>query len=381
MRGEDLQQHDRFSYGSLEDRIPADHPLRPIRAMVDEALEGLDARFDEIDGADGRRSIPPERLLRALLRQLLYSVRSERMLREQLEYNLLLGWFVGVSANEPVWHPTVFMKSRDRLLNGAVSEEFFTLVVRQARKAKLLSDEHFTVDGTLLEAWAGQKSFQRKQNDDDARSAPPPDPGSNPTVNFRKQKRSNEPHESLTDEEARLFQKSRGAEARLGYRAHLLTDNRHGLVLDVRVTQASGTAERDAAAEMLSHKPASKRTTVGADRGYDTRAFVQQRRDSNVTPHVVQNTTNRSSSHRRPYHTARRLCGQPAPAQAGGGGVRLGQDGGAAVQDQVPRSGANQLQVHSCRGGLHPRPDADDSTRDPMRIRVPGGRPNGLRAQ
>ena len=234
MRGEDLQQHDLFSYGSLEERIPADHPLRPIRTMVDEALNGLDARFDEIYGEDGRRSIPPERLLRALLVQMLYSVRSERMLMEQLEYNLLFRWFVGLSANEPVWHPTVFTKNRDRLLNGAVSEEFFTLVVEQARSAKLLSDEHFTVDGTLIEAWAGHKSFQRKQKDNDALNPPPPDPGSNPTVNFRKEKRSNETHESLTDPEARLFKKSRGAEARLGYLAHVLTDNRHGLVLDVR---------------------------------------------------------------------------------------------------------------------------------------------------
>jgi transposase len=252
MRGEDLQQHDLFSYGSLEERVPAGHPLRPIRAMVDEALKGLDARFAEIYGEDGRRSIPPERLLRALVVQMLYSVRSERMLMEQLEYNLLFRWFVGLSADEPVWHPTVFTKNRDRLLNGAVSEEFFTLVVEQARKANLLSDEHFTVDGTLIEAWAGQKSFQRKQSDDDAVNPPAPDPGSNPTVNFRKEKRSNETHESLTDPEARLFKKSRGAEARLGYLAHLLTDNRHGLVLDVRVTQATGTAERDAAADMLS---------------------------------------------------------------------------------------------------------------------------------
>jgi transposase len=296
MRGEDLQQHDLFSYGSLEERVPADHPLRPIRAMVDEALKGLDTRFAEIYGEDGRRSIPPERLLRALLVQMLYSVRSERMLMEQLEYNLLFRWFVGLSANEPVWHPTVFTKNRDRLLNGAVSEEFFTLVVEQARKAKLLSDEHFTVDGTLIEAWAGQKSFQRKQSDGDTLNPPPPDPGSNPTVNFRNEKRSNETHESVTDPEARLFKKSRGAEARLGYLAHLLTDNRHGLVLDARVTQATGTAERDAAVDMLSYKSASKRVTVGADRGYDTRAFVEQMREMKVTPHVAQNTSNRSSA-------------------------------------------------------------------------------------
>ena len=192
MRGEDLQQHDLFSYGSLEDRVPANHPLRPMRLMVDEALKGMDKRFSEIYGEDGRKSIPPERLLRALLVQMLYSVRSERMLIEQLEYNLLFRWFVGLSADEPVWHPTVFTKNRDRLLEGAVAEEFFSIVVEQARRKKLLSDEHFTVDGTLIEAWAGQKSFRAKdKQDDDVLKPPPSDPGSNPTLNYRKEKRSN----------------------------------------------------------------------------------------------------------------------------------------------------------------------------------------------
>ena len=295
MRGEDLQQHDLFSYGSLEDRVPADHPLRQIRAMVDDALKGMTARFDEIYGEDGRRSIPPERLLRALLVQMLYSVRSERLLMEQLEYNLLFRWFVGLSANEPVWHPTVFTKNRDRLLNGAVSEEFFNAVVEQARSSKLLSDEHFTVDGTLIEAWAGQKSFKRRDNDDQL-NPPPPDRSSNPTVNYRKEKRSNQTHESVTDSEARLFKKSRGSEARLGYLGHVLTENRNGLVVDVRLTQATGTAERDAAVDMLRPKPASRRVTVGADRGYDTRAFVAGMREISVTPHVAQNMTNRSSA-------------------------------------------------------------------------------------
>src|SRR6185312_5410212 len=172
MRGEDIQQSELFSYGSLEDRVPTSHPLRPIREMVDEALKALDGRFDEIYDADGRKSIPPERLLRALLVQMLYSIPSERMLMEQLEYNLLFRWFVGLSANEAVWHATVFTKNRDRLLEGAVAEEFFSLIVEQARAKKLLSDEHFTVDGTLIEAWAGQKSFQRKNSDDDSRKPP-----------------------------------------------------------------------------------------------------------------------------------------------------------------------------------------------------------------
>jgi len=216
MRGDDKQQHDLFSYGSLEERVPAGHPLRAIRTMVDEALSQMSSRFDEIYPEDGRRSIPPERLLRALLLQMLYSVRSERMLMEQMEYNLLFRWFVGLSANEPVWHPTVFTKNRDRLLEGAVAEEFFSLIVRQARSRKLLSDEHFTVDGTLIEAWAGQKSFQRKDRDHDPLNPPPPDRGGNPTVNWHKEKRSNQTHESLTDAMARLYKKTRGARGATG---------------------------------------------------------------------------------------------------------------------------------------------------------------------
>lgn len=297
MRGEDLQQHELFSYGSLEERVPADHPLRPIRVMVDEALKEMDGRFEEIYDAEGRKSIPPERLLRALLVQMLYSVRSERLLMEQLAYNLLFRWFVGLSASEPVWHPTVFTKNRDRLLEGAVAEEFFSLVVRQARSRKLLSDEHFTVDGTLIEAWAGQKSFQRKDNDPDPLNPPPPsDRGSNPSVNWHKEKRSNETHESLTDPMARLFKKTRGAEARLGYLGHVLTENRNGLVVDVRLTQASGTAEREAALSMIGCKAASRRVTLGADRGYDTRGFVAATRELKVTPHVAQNDANRRSA-------------------------------------------------------------------------------------
>jgi transposase len=298
MRGEDIQQSELFSYGSLEERIPVSHPLRPIRNMVDEALKQMNERFDKIYGEEGRRSIPPERLLRALLLQLLYSVRSERMLMEQMEYNLLFRWFVGLSANEPVWHPTVFTKNRDRLLEGAVAEEFFSLIVGQARGRNLLSDEHFTVDGTLIEAWAGQKSFQRKDKDKDhdPLNPPPVDTGSNPTVNWHKEKRSNETHESLTDPMARLYKKTRGAEARLGYLGHVVTENRNGLVVDVRTTQATGTAERAAALEIVRNKPAAKRVTLGGDRGYDTKGFVEACRESKITPHVAQNDTNRRSA-------------------------------------------------------------------------------------
>ena len=297
MRGEDHQQDELFSYGSLEERVPADHPLRPIRAMVDAALKDMSSRFDEIYGEDGRKSIPPERLLRALLLQLLYTVRSERMLMEQLEYNLLFRWFVGLSANEPVWHHTVFSKNRDRLLDGAVAEEFFSLIVQQARAQKLLSDEHFTVDGTLIEAWAGHKSFQPKQSSDDILKPPPPkDHSNNPTVNWRKEKRSNETHQSLTDPLARLFKKARGAEARLAYLGHVLTENRNGLIVDARLTQATGRAEREAAVDMLRQKPGSKRVSLGGDKGYDSCDFVEQLRGMNITPHVAQNDTNRHSA-------------------------------------------------------------------------------------
>jgi len=296
MRGEDIQQNELFSYGSLDERVPEKHPLRPIRMMVDEALREMSSRFEEIYPEDGRRSIPPERLLRALLLQMLYSVRSERMLMEQLEYNLLFRWFVGLSANEPVWHPTVFTKNRDRLVEGAVAEQFFSLIVRQARDKRLLSDEHFTVDGTLVEAWAGQKSFQRKDSDHDRLNPPPPDRGSNRTINWHKEKRSNETHESLTDPMARLYKKARGAEAKLGYLGHVLTENRNGLVVDVRLTQASGTAEREAAEAMISGKPKSRSVTLAGDRGYDTRSFVATLRELNVTPHVAQNDLNRRSA-------------------------------------------------------------------------------------
>jgi transposase len=296
MRGDDIQQNELFSYGSLEERIPEKHPLRPIRAMVDEALKQLDGRFDEIYGEDGRKSIPPERLLRALLLQMLYTVRSERMLMEQLEYNLLFRWFVGLSANEPVWHPTVFTKNRDRLLEGAVAEEFFSIVVEQARRKRLLSDDHFTVDGTMIEAWAGQKSFQAKRDDDNLKPKPPQDLGSNPTVNYRKEKRSNETHESLTDRFARLFKKSKGSEAKLCYMGHIVTENRNGLIVDTRLTVASGTAERDASIEMIEHKRSEKRITLGADKAYDTREFIAKLRNLAVTPHVAQNNTNRRSA-------------------------------------------------------------------------------------
>ena len=238
MRGQDQQTGHLFSYVSAEDRVPAHHPLRAIRPMVDAALTRLSPRFDALYARIGRPSIPPEHLLRALLIQVLYSVRSERLLMEQLQYNLLFRWFVGLQLDDPVWVPTVFSKNRDRLFVGDVAQAFFDDVVAQARAAGLLSDDHFTVDGTMLEAWASQKSFQPKQ----AAAAPRDDDPSNPTVNFRGAKRSTQTHESTTDPEARLYKKVDGQPAKLAYLGHVLMENRHGLVVGSTVTAADGHA-------------------------------------------------------------------------------------------------------------------------------------------
>jgi transposase len=274
-----------FSYVSPEQRVPVDHPLRPIRDMVDVALKGLSRSFTRLYADWGRPSIAPEKLLRALLLQVLYSIRSERMLMEQLEYNLLFRWFVGLNMDEPVWVATVFSKNRDRLLKGEIAEKFFAQVLDQARTSELLSDEHFSVDGTLLEAWASQKSFQRKDQD----APPPPDDPGNPTVNFHGETRRNNTHESITDPQARLARKSSSHESKLAYCANVLIENRNGLVVDTELVMCSGTAERDAALRMAERIGGENRVTVGADKGYDTRGFVRDLRERNVTPHVSQN--------------------------------------------------------------------------------------------
>jgi transposase len=290
VRGSDRIQGSMFSYVSLEARIPADHPLRPMRAMVDEALRRLSRRFSRLYADSGRPSIPPERLLRALLLQVLYSIRSERLLIEQLEYNLLFLWFVGLGIDDPVWVPTVFTKNRDRLLEGEIAESFFEEVLGQGREAGLLSSEHFSVDGTLIEAWASQKSFQRK---DGSGGDSDDDPG-NPTVDFRGEKRSNETHASTTDPEARLSRK-KGKTSQLAYMGHLLTENRNGLIVSAMLTEADGYAERLAALAMFEEVAGSRRVTLGGDRGFDTEDFVAGCRQRNVMPHVAQNTVNRAS--------------------------------------------------------------------------------------
>jgi transposase len=285
MRGQDTQQSTMFSYLSPEQRVPADHPLRRMRPMVDIALKALSPSFDEMYSAVGRPSIAPEKLLKALLLQVLYTIRSERLLMEQLGYNLLFRWFVGLNMDESVWVPTVYSKNRDRLLEGDIAEKFFAQVLDQARTADLLSDEHFSVDGTLIEAWAGQKSFQRKDGSD---QKPKDDPG-NPTVNFHGETRSNETHESTTDPDARLARKSGGHEAKLAYCGNVMIENRHGLVVDAELLQCNGTVERDAAMLMAERLEGTQRVTVAGDKGYDTKDFVQEMRGMNVTPHVAQN--------------------------------------------------------------------------------------------
>jgi transposase len=283
MRGDDQQTGWMFSYVSPEERVPADHPLRAIRTMTDAIFQRLSPRFDRLYSTIGRPSIPPEKLLRALLLQGLYTVRSERLLIEQLHYNLLFRWFVGLSMDDPIWDPTTFTKNRDRLLAGEIASAFFAEVLAEAKTAGLVSDEHFTVDGTLLEAWASQKSFRRR----DTPADPPDDPG-NPSVNFRGDTRTNDTHQSTTDPDARLYKKSSGTPAKLAYLGHLLTENRHGLIVDARVTAATGTAERDAALVMLGELPDGGQITVGGDKNYDTRDFVRLSRAMGVTPHVAQ---------------------------------------------------------------------------------------------
>ena len=291
MRGDDQQQSGMFSYISAERRVPQNHPLRPMRKMVDEALAELSPRFTRLYAKRGRPSIAPERLLRALLLQVLYTIRSERQLMEQLDYNLLYRWFVGLHMDDPMWDVTVFTKNRERLLQGNIAQAFFQKVLEQARAQSLLSEEHFTVDGTLIEAWAGQKSFQRKD-------APrPPDSGSNPTVNFHGEQRRNDTHRSSTDPDALLYRKSGGSESKLSYLGHVLMENRNGLVVDTRLTRATGTGERDAALDMAARIPGgTRRVTLGGDKNYDTQEFVSKLREAAVTPHVAQNQHVRRTS-------------------------------------------------------------------------------------
>ncbi|HEY3707017.1 MAG TPA: IS5 family transposase [Terracidiphilus sp.] len=286
MRGDERVQDGMFSYVTLEQRVPREHPLRAIRKLTDEVLRSLSAEFDGLYSDLGRRSIAPEYVLRALLLQAFYSIRSERQLVEQIDYNLLFRWFVGLGMDDAVWNHAVFSKNRDRLLNSEVAQQFFAAVNKQAKR--FMSDDHFTVDGTLIQAWASHKSFRAKDGDSDGSDG----------ADFHGQKRSNDTHESTTDPDARLYKKSYGKESHLAYLGHTLVENRNGLIAAAMVTQADGYAEREAALLMLQDKRKGRRRriTVGADKAYDTKDFIAATRALNVTAHVTRNQKGRRSN-------------------------------------------------------------------------------------
>ncbi|MBO0719077.1 MAG: IS5 family transposase [Rhizobiales bacterium] len=294
MRGDDEICGRFFSYIDLEDRVRADHPLRPIREIANAALAALSGDFAALYSGLGRPSVPPEKLLRAMLLQAFYSVRSERQLMERIEFDLLFRWFVGIGIDDPVWDHSSFSKNRDRLLDGEIAAKFLTAVLSQPRVRRLLSSEHFSVDGTLIQAWASMKSFKPKQppGNDSGHSD-----GRNATADFRGEKRSNETHRSTTDPDARLYRKGPGMEAILCFIGHGLMENRSGLLIDSRLTRVSGHAERLAALDMVQHRADRPRAvTLGADRAYDAGDFIEELRTMNVRPHVAQNTSGRRSA-------------------------------------------------------------------------------------
>jgi transposase len=289
MRGLETKTESLFVYLSPESFVPKDHPLRPIRVMADKALSELNVDFDKIYADTGRPSIPPEQLLKALLLQAFYTVRSNRQLVEQLNYNILFRWFVGLALDEKVWDHSSFSTNLERLIEAEVSRRFLAGIVAQARKAKLLSDEHFSVDGTLIEAWASIKSFQPKDG-------PKPPVGRNDERDFHGEQLKNETHASTTDPDARLYKKSSGKEARMSYLGHALMENRNGIIIDGTISHATGTAEREAAVEMVAEVAGTKRVTLGGDKGYDTKDFVEEMRGLEVTPHVSQNVKKKGGS-------------------------------------------------------------------------------------
>jgi transposase len=291
MRGENTKQSSMLMLMSPETRVPTTHPLRSIKKLADTALAKLSPVFDEMYASTGRPSIPPERLLKSMLLIALYTVRSERQFCEQLDYNLLFRWFLDMDMEEPSFDPTVFTKNRDRLVASDAAGEFFRAIVAQAKGAGLISREHFSVDGTLIEAWASLKSFKKKDSSKD--DEPPPDDPGNPSVDFHGEKRGNETHESTTDPDSKLARKGLGKEAKLSYSAHALIENRNGLLVDFQMDEADGRAEPRNAIEMLDENlPGRGRVTVGGDK----RAFVEACRERNVTPHVAQNAHKRRRS-------------------------------------------------------------------------------------
>jgi transposase len=302
MRGDATNDGEVFSYVMPEERIPADHPLRRIKKMVNEILKELSPTFDTLYSAVGRPSIAPEQLLRALLLQVLYTIRSERMLMEQLDYNVLFRWFVGLNMDDRVWNHSTFSKNRERLMRGEIAGAFFVKVRDRAEFARLTSDEHFTVDGTLIQAWASLKSFKAREGEKSDRKGGD-DGGDASEVNFHGEKRSNETHQSQTDPQSRLFRKGKGKEAKLYFMGHVLMENRNGLVVDTRLTVADGISEREAALEMINDIPGSHRITVGADKGYDAKDFVEGLRELRATPHVAAKSRATNIDHRVSRHT------------------------------------------------------------------------------
>jgi transposase len=357
MRGRDDRSEGFFAYVRLEERIPSDHPLRAIRALADEALGSLNKRFEGLYSTMGRPSIPPEMLLRATLLQAFFSVRSERMLMEQINYNLLFRWFVGLPMDAEVWHPTVFTHNRDRLMDVDVAHEFLAALLALPQVKKLLSSEHFSVDGTLIDAWASMKSFRPKDG-----SGEPPSPGRNGERNFHNEKRSNETHASTTDPDARLYRKADGGDSRLCFMGHVLMENRNGLAVDAALTRATGTAEREAALALLDRRQADRRITLGADKAYDVTAFVEDLRTRQVTPHIaVDGRLSKLGVVRKTavdgtHHQASGLSGQPNLPQADRGSVRLDQGAGRSQQGQTARMRQGRSGLHLHRGSLHPNP-------------------------
>jgi transposase len=343
MRGGDERSGSLFSYVDLEARIGKDHPLRTIRGVVNEALAGLSNEFSALYARMGRPSIPPEKLVRAMLLQAFYSIRSERQLMDRLEFDLLFRWFVGIGVDDAAWDHSTFSKNRERLLEGDIAAKLLGAVLAQPRVKRLLSTDHFSVDGTLIEAWASMKSIRPK----DGSGEPPAPGGRNREADFHGQKRTNETHASTTDPEARLYRKGPGKEAKLCFMGHALMENRNGLVVDACLTEANGHAERIAALHMI--EPRAERPTpitLGADKAYDVEDFVNELRSMNATPHVAQNANGRSSAIDWPHDATLGLCGQPAHPQADRGGLRLDQDDRRPGANQVPRPRARRMGLH-----------------------------------
>src|SRR4030095_9810388 len=371
MRGDGTEgQPHMWSYIPLEQRVPADHPLRPLRAMVDEVLGELSPQFDQLYSKVGRPSIPPEHLLRALLLQVLYSVRSERLLMEQLDYNLLFRWFVGLAMDDAIWNATVFTKNRERLLRGDIARAFFERVRALADQRGLLSDEHFTVDGTLIDAWASLKSFKRK----DAPPTPPDDPR-NPTVNFHGERRSNTTHASTTDPQALLYRTGHRPEAKRGHERHVWRETRHGLAVDGCLTAANGYGERAAALEMVGPRAATRRVTLGADKAYDSRDFVEGLRLLQVTPSCGAEHFESVECDRSAHDAPRWLRGEPGEAQTDRRDLRLAEDHRTDAANAAPRPTTCRLDVRLQLGGLqpgtHPKPRGADSMTRALQDREP----------